>query len=187
MTGTALMPSAAGLLRDFVNTAEPQVNGEELRSPGRLRDWFASHALIPAGAQLDWADLQVAVALREGLRAVLMGHAGDDVDPQSLERLNATLAITPVTPVFGAEGYRLTAAEDGQLAHALASLIDAVRQCHEDHSWQRLKVCARGTCHWAFFDESRNQSRRWCSMAGCGNHVKMRRAYAARKNHGAAS
>jgi predicted RNA-binding Zn ribbon-like protein len=23
--------------------------------------------------------------------------------------------------------------------------------------------------------------RRWCSMAGCGNHVKMQRAYAVRK------
>jgi predicted RNA-binding Zn ribbon-like protein len=178
------MPSAAGLLRDFVNTAEPQVNGEDLSSPDRLRDWFAGRELIPAGARLDWADLQVAVALREGLRAVLMGHAGDDVDPHDLERLNAALAVAPVTPVFSAGGYRLEAVEDRPLAHALASLVDAVRQSGEDHSWQRLKVCARGTCRWAFFDESRNQSRRWCSMAGCGNHVKMRRAYAARNSQG---
>jgi predicted RNA-binding Zn ribbon-like protein len=27
-----------------------------------------------------------------------------------------------------------------------------------------------------------NQVRRWCSMAECGNYVKMRRTYAARKN-----
>jgi predicted RNA-binding Zn ribbon-like protein len=32
----------------------------------------------------------------------------------------------------------------------------------------------------AFSDSSRNRSGRWCSMASCGNIVKMRRAYRAR-------
>ncbi|MFI2651942.1 CGNR zinc finger domain-containing protein [Micromonospora fulviviridis] len=42
-------------------------------------------------------------------------------------------------------------------------------------------MCDRDTCRWAYYDASRNQARRWCSMAGCGNHVKMRRAYAVRR------
>jgi predicted RNA-binding Zn ribbon-like protein len=46
-------------------------------------------------------------------------------------------------------------------------------------------VCDRDTCRWAFYDASRNQARRWCSMAGCGNHIKMHRAYAARKRQAA--
>jgi predicted RNA-binding Zn ribbon-like protein len=64
---------------------------------------------------------------------------------------------------------------------AMAALVDAIRACGQDSTWSRLKVCARDSCRWAFYDESRNQARRWCSMAGCGNHIKMRRAYAARK------
>ena len=52
--------------------------------------------------------------------------------------------------------------------------------------WTRLKVCARDSCRWAFYDTSRNRSGRWCSMAGCGNIVKMRRAYRAGTNRGSA-
>jgi predicted RNA-binding Zn ribbon-like protein len=37
----------------------------------------------------------------------------------------------------------------------------------------RLKLCDE--CRWIFLDESRNNSRRWCSMKGCGARAKMRR------------
>jgi predicted RNA-binding Zn ribbon-like protein len=33
------------------------------------------------------------------------------------------------------------------------------------------------TCTWVFIDESKNHSRRWCSMKDCGNRVKARRHY----------
>ena len=42
----------------------------------------------------------------------------------------------------------------------------------------RLRLC-RG-CRWLFMDLSRNSSRRWCTMAGCGNRAKARR-FAARR------
>jgi predicted RNA-binding Zn ribbon-like protein len=32
-------------------------------------------------------------------------------------------------------------------------------------------------CSWLFVDESRNGSRRWCSMKDCGNRAKARRHY----------
>jgi predicted RNA-binding Zn ribbon-like protein len=46
----------------------------------------------------------------------------------------------------------------------------------------RVKACApdAGGCTWLFYDTSKNRSRRWCSMEGCGSQVKMRR-YHARK------
>lgn len=34
-----------------------------------------------------------------------------------------------------------------------------------------------GLCGWLFFDASKNGTRRWCSMAGCGSRAKMRRLY----------
>ncbi len=42
----------------------------------------------------------------------------------------------------------------------------------------RIKGC--GTCRFLFLDESRNRSRRWCSMEDCGTAEKMRR-YVARR------
>jgi len=39
----------------------------------------------------------------------------------------------------------------------------------------RLRACASDTCGWLFIDESKNRSRRWCSMRDCGNRAKVRR------------
>ena len=42
----------------------------------------------------------------------------------------------------------------------------------------RVKECpGAGDCGWLFYDTSRNGTRRWCSMEGCGSRVKMRRLY----------
>jgi predicted RNA-binding Zn ribbon-like protein len=41
-------------------------------------------------------------------------------------------------------------------------------------TWDRLKVCPDDDCAWVFYDESRNRSRRWCSMNACGNRHKVR-------------
>ncbi|MER7333858.1 MULTISPECIES: CGNR zinc finger domain-containing protein [unclassified Micromonospora] len=180
MSEEDVIPPAARLLRDFVNTFEPQTDEESLTAPDRLRDWFAERRLLRPDARLRAADLAVAVTVREGLRAVLLGHAGHPADPAALHRLDQALAGVPVRMTFTDRGHRLVAARDAALDHALAALLDAVRQCGAEQSWTRLKVCARDTCRWAYYDASRNQARRWCSMAGCGNYVKMRRAYAAR-------
>lgn len=40
---------------------------------------------------------------------------------------------------------------------------------------ERVKVCDAHDCGWFFVDVSRNRSRRWCDMAGCGNRDKARR------------
>jgi predicted RNA-binding Zn ribbon-like protein len=42
----------------------------------------------------------------------------------------------------------------------------------------RVKTCG---CGWLFYDTSRNGSRRWCSMEGCGTQAKMRRFTAKRR------
>ncbi|MFC7550015.1 CGNR zinc finger domain-containing protein [Plantactinospora sp. GCM10030261] len=180
MNDDTTVPGAARLVRDFVNTYEPQEDAESLTSPDQLRAWFARRHLLPAGARLRPADLATARTVREGLRAVLLDHAGHTGDPAALDALDRALTDVPVRLTFADGGPRLATAGGPHLAAALAGIVDAIRQCGEDGSWRRLKVCARDTCRWAYYDASRNQARRWCSMAGCGNYVKMRRAYATR-------
>jgi predicted RNA-binding Zn ribbon-like protein len=182
MSDKAAVPLAARLVRDFVNTFEPQIDEESLTTPDQLRDWFAERQLVPSDAKMRPADLATAVTIREGLRSVLLGHAGHPTDPTALERLNRALAAVPVRLALTDTGPRLVATGGAVLDQALVGLLDAIRQCAEDRTWARLKVCDRDTCRWAYYDASRNQVRRWCSMADCGNYVKMRRAYTARKN-----
>ncbi|MFC7622652.1 CGNR zinc finger domain-containing protein [Microlunatus sp. GCM10028923] len=179
------VPAAVLLIRDFVNSYEPQVDDETLATPAALRDWFAGRGLLPARTRLGAAELAAATTVREGLRSILLGHGGHAVDEAAIAAGNEILAELPVRLEFGADGYRMLPAGDGALDPALVGLLEAIRQAKEERTWARLKVCDRTTCRWAYYDSSRNQSRRWCSMAGCGNHLKMKRAYAARVARGA--
>lgn len=43
----------------------------------------------------------------------------------------------------------------------------------------RIKQCA--ACPWLFLDQSKNRSRRWCTMDDCGKNAKMDRYIAARR------
>lgn len=45
----------------------------------------------------------------------------------------------------------------------------------------RIKQCRDEGCGWLFVDTSKNASRRWCSMQGCGTRAKMRRQYRRKK------
>ncbi len=42
----------------------------------------------------------------------------------------------------------------------------------------RIRICAHDACVPHFFDTSRNGTRRWYSMATCGNRAKASRHYA---------
>lgn len=176
MAGT--VPDAIRTVRDFVNTAEPQTGGEELTDPSELGRWLEARGLLPPAAAPTHPDLERAVALREGLRVALHAHAGHPVDDAALEPLHTALGRTPLHLRFDATGaHRLVPAAGDALGGLVATLATAAGT----DGWDRLKVCARPSCRWAYVDSSRNRSGRWCSMAGCGNQVKMRRAYAARK------
>ncbi|WP_327356000.1 CGNR zinc finger domain-containing protein [Streptomyces sp. NBC_01304] len=45
----------------------------------------------------------------------------------------------------------------------------------------RIRACSHDACILHFFDTSRNGTRRWCSMAICGNRAKASRHYARTK------
>jgi predicted RNA-binding Zn ribbon-like protein len=41
----------------------------------------------------------------------------------------------------------------------------------------KVRRCANDQCLWLFVDESKSGTRRWCSMASCGNRAKAHRHY----------
>ena len=57
------------------------------------------------------------------------------------------------------------------IVHAAATLLT-------EGPLERVKAC--GGCRYLFLDETKNGSRRWCSMAECGAREKMRRFVARR-------
>ena len=63
---------------------------------------------------------------------------------------------------------------------ALGRLLAIVHDAMETGQWPRLKACRSDDCLWAFYDHSKNRSRHWCSMEGCGSQAKAR-SYRQRK------
>ena len=183
-----VIPPSLRLVRDFVNTVEYQLDDERLREPADLAAWLSRRGLLDEDTPVSADDLAFATQLREGLRGVLELHAGHEPDATAVARLNEALAQLPVHVRFvAAESFELEPAGADPVHRALAGLLAAVRESVDDGTWPRLKACARDSCRWAYYDHSRNRSSRWCTMAGCGNAVKMKKAFAARKDRGAPS
>jgi predicted RNA-binding Zn ribbon-like protein len=45
----------------------------------------------------------------------------------------------------------------------------------------RIKVCDNVDCRFAFYDASKNRSRRWCAHTTCGNRHKVKQFRARRR------
>jgi predicted RNA-binding Zn ribbon-like protein len=167
------VPGAARLLRDFVNTVEWQEDEEAWSSPSDLAAWLRENVGEPVG-ELGDVDLVLARRIREGLREILLTHAGHEALPGAVADLNEAMASVPLRLAFDEVGRAtLSGAQSG--AGVLAPIVIAIDAARADGSWTRLKACSRDSCRWAYWDGSRNRSGRWCAMEGCGNYIKMRR------------
>ena len=162
-------PEHALLLRDFVNTFDVQCDIDEFGAPSDLGGWLTERGLLRAGTHADETDLGIAVALREALRAALLGETRVDIE--------GLLAALPLR--LSLDGPALVPLHGG-VRGALAAVAAAVVASEADGTWRRLKVCQSTTCRWAFLDTSKNRSRVWCSMRMCGNRTKTR-TYRARR------
>ena len=99
-----------------------------------------------------------------------------------LERLReeerAALADARLTPHGAGSAGRTEALEwtfppPRELTDPLRPIVHAAVELLTGGPLDRLKTC--GNCRWLFLDQSRNRSRRWCSMNECGGRLKMRR------------
>jgi predicted RNA-binding Zn ribbon-like protein len=168
------------LISDFVNTFDVEGGNDEISEPPALRAWLVERGLLPRGEAVTEADVRNAGALRESLREVLAAHHDGDVTPDELERINDAVARYPVVVTFDRGGEPRVAPAAGGVDGALASIVGGVVATMGGDDWLRLKACARDSCRWVFYDQSKNQSKRWCSMQVCGNRTKTK-AYRDRK------
>ena len=167
-------PEPLRLVQQFVNSAEPDEDLDEMSTPAELEAWLSARNMADGDSDVTESDLRRALDVREGLRAVLFTHNGGERDEDAIARLERAAGAATLRasfPVGGEPG--LVPARDG-VNGALASLLAIVAAASADGSWRRLKACADPSCRWAFYDHSRNRSGRWCSMATCGNQHKAR-------------
>jgi predicted RNA-binding Zn ribbon-like protein len=163
------------LVQDFVNSADLEEHGDELRDARGLVGWLALHRLSGPHARAREEDAAEARAVREALRELLRANNGIPVDePAAVATLDAAARRAGLTVRFDTGGaIRLVPGRRG-VQGALGSVLAAAAEAMADGSWQRLKACRADTCRWAFVDHARNRSRQWCDMRVCGNREKVR-------------
>jgi len=132
-----------------------------------------------------------AIALRDALTRIFRAVARGDAPPEdALQGLHAeyvaALGRARLAPAGGGFDWAWDGGDDA-LDRPLWDVVrSAVAVLTEDDP-ARVKECpGAGDCGWLFYDTSKNGSRRWCSMEGCGSRVKMRHHYARRRAAAAA-
>lgn len=96
----------------------------------------------------------------------------------ALERIERRALAGAVLVGSRLTGYQWWWSEDEGTDAPLNPVVHAAVGLLADGDLTRIKRCV--ACRWLFLDESKNRSRRWCSMEVCGTHEKMRR-YVARR------
>jgi len=158
----------------FANTLDVEEARDELGDAESLRVWLLGHHLIDAETRVSRRDLALAIELRDALRRTLLAHSGIALLSEELHVVNDVLARLPLDVQIDAVGAPRVAARGGGVIAALGRVVCDVATARTLGSWDRLKLCPAEDCLWAFFDASKNRSRRWCSMNVCGNRTKTR-------------
>ncbi len=183
---------------DFANTVEWHAAAspeDRLRNYSDLMEWAVEAGIIDEETARRWTEesrsqpgeaariLKRALSFREALYRIFSAVARNAApDEDDLAALNGILgdALGRLTLDYGSDGFRLgwppldkcgPGSVLWPIARSAADLLAAgdpsrIRQCADD----------RG-CGWLFLDQSRNRSRRWCSMEDCGNRAKAGRHF----------
>ncbi|GHC81556.1 hypothetical protein GCM10007079_21650 [Nocardiopsis terrae] len=167
-------PPSAERIELFTNTFDLESGRDELSGLEELGRWLRENRLVGEGVRVDEADHRAFLDLRTGLREAV---DGEEASPHVLARADALLAELPLLAALALPPSRtlVPSPELSPARRACAELaLDWVRLVMTGEA-ARLKRCAEHTCRWVFWDGSKNQSRRWCSMRVCGNRTKSRR------------
>jgi predicted RNA-binding Zn ribbon-like protein len=163
-------PEDLRIVRSFANSVDVASAEDDLESPERFGRWLVAHGFDHPHPTR--AELHLAIALRDALRAELMAHHGADDRPDA-SRLDEWAARVPLRVSFTGGAPELVPAAGG--VHAMLGRVLARWVLGEkDDSWHRLKLCRADDCQVTFYDRSKNQSKAWCSMGACGNRNKTR-------------
>jgi predicted RNA-binding Zn ribbon-like protein len=182
---TALVGGVLAL--DFANTIGD--GNERLSDAGDLLDWALHAGLADPEAtavrRLELggdgrraeALLRRARQLRDVLRRLGTALARDEALPAGeLETLRDAVSETAKSAQFSrnADGGYLMSFEKAPVETAiLGPVVWSAVELLREAQFERVKQCPE--CGFLFFDRSKNNSRRWCDMATCGNRAKLRK------------
>jgi predicted RNA-binding Zn ribbon-like protein len=143
---------------------------EHLHAPADLTAWLTDR-FGPLAAPVSPAELRRALGLRDIVTRLARALADDEPPaPDDIDELNRRADTPPLAPHLGG-GTRPPS--PASVAGALSTIArDAVATFGA--GGERLRRCNAADCALIFYDASRPNARRWCSMKRCGNRTKVR-------------
>ncbi len=143
---------------------------ERLHAPADLTAWLTGR-FGRLAAEASAGDLTRAIRLRAAVTRLARALAdGRRPAPEDIDALNAMAARPPLAPHLAGG---TAPAPSATVAGALSTIArDAIGTFAAGTG--RLRRCTAGDCALIFFDASRPNARRWCSMKRCGNRTKVR-------------
>ena len=168
----ASAPGDLELVRGFVSLHDhAAADSASLQPvPATLGWWLREEGLV-GDDELDEADLEWGLAVRDALITKVLENMGAPHDPEATWRLNTAAVETGLRPRFDAP--RLDPTAEG-VRGAIGRILGVAFLAELDGSWHRFRMCADPTCTTVFYDRSKNHSAKWCSMQNCGNRSKVR-------------
>jgi len=176
---------ADNLALDFINSEYG--TGEErhdcFEDNLSVIDWLETAGLVPKGTEAPDDLLFEARQLRDAARAVV--HAAMKSVAANLTVINKVLqAGRPEIALQWDENtqrYRVNVCSNAlSSAGLLWPIADALVKLVTDDKFEYVRQCEAHNCILLFHDLSKSHRRRWCSMATCGNRMKVA-AYRNRK------
>ncbi len=170
---------------DFVNTAF--AGGDALPDFAAFVDWLEAAGLLTAdearatltrAAQANPERLISSLhLLRSAMRRTVEAYvSGRGPAPEDIALINVHLQQVPVRDELVvldgsfASVRRVTTDAPDALIFFVAQ---AARELFTSKDARAIRRCANEACTHYFYDASKNGTRRWCSMAGCGNREKV--------------
>jgi predicted RNA-binding Zn ribbon-like protein len=169
-------PGRLAFVQAFVNTffvlEEDRRGADHFATEAGLGGWLEGRGL--AAGRVTAGDLRRAVAVREGLRALLFEHNGSARDATALAAMQAAAGGLAVSLRVDADGATRPEPAGPGVPAALGLILAVVHEADANGTWTRLKACPGRHCGWAFYDYSASRTSAWCSMRVCGGREKAR-------------
>lgn len=181
---------AGNLALDFVNTvafrSDPGKKKDHLQNAEDVHRW-ASQAQLPdwaairSGRPVGTTELRRIRAVREQLFAVFRAiAAGDPIPADALTQVGDALHDCSARRCLSVEEAKVRwtwRPGARQKDYLLYPILTAATDLLTSVSCGMVRQCEDAGCGWLFLDRSNARSRRWCSMADCGNRNKARKHY----------
>ena len=161
------------LVQRFLNTVNLEEGPDALSTPRALLTWLVDAGIPPGDRKARTDDeLHRVLTVREALRDLVAVNAGIPLPPASHTALQDAGERARLTVRFDPDGSTVTEPLATGIDGAVGRILAAAHRAMDRGAWQQLKLCGRDCCRWAFVDNSKNRSKRWCSMETCGNKEK---------------